>query len=81
MSGYGRGAPLLHLIRHGQSTFNAACAVIPWSDPMLFDAPLSARGEEEVALLRRRVAELPVELVLVSPLTRAIQTALGAFGC
>ncbi|KAF0112640.1 MAG: putative phosphoglycerate mutase family protein [Rhodospirillaceae bacterium] len=68
----------IHLIRHGQSTFNAAVAVSPFTDPMLFDPPLSARGWAEVAELRGRMD--PVELVLTSPLTRAVQTALSVFG-
>ncbi|MEO5374856.1 MAG: phosphoglycerate mutase family protein [Alphaproteobacteria bacterium] len=69
----------VHLIRHGQSTFNAACAAVPWVDPMLIDAPLSERGWREVAALRTRAPALEVDLVVTSPLTRAIQTALGAF--
>jgi broad specificity phosphatase PhoE len=75
-----RAQQTVHLIRHGESLFNALCAQAPWSDPMLFDAPLSASGEAQVAELRRRVTGLPVELVVTSPLTRALQTALGAFG-
>lgn len=70
----------VHLIRHGQSTFNAACAALPFADPMLFDAPLSERGHGQVADLRGRVAPLGVELVVTSPLTRALQTAIGGFG-
>ncbi len=69
----------VHLIRHGQSTFNAATAVTPWIDPMLFDAPLSPRGHEQVAALREQVPRLEVDLVVTSPLTRALQTAVGAF--
>lgn len=70
----------VHLIRHGQSTYNAACAASPWAPPLIYDAPLSPRGENEVTALREQVAELGAELVVTSPLTRAIQTALGAFG-
>src|SRR3546814_14942883 len=47
---------------------------------MLFDARLSPLGEKQVEALRRDVADLAVELVVASPLTRAIQTAVGAFG-
>ncbi len=70
----------VHLIRHGTSTFNVACAEAPWIDPMLFDARLSPRGEEQAAALRRAAAALGVELAVTSPLTRAIQTAVAAFG-
>ncbi|MFO1302494.1 MAG: histidine phosphatase family protein [Burkholderiales bacterium] len=65
-------------IRHGESTFNAAWAASP-TDPMHWDARLSARGREQVRQARASLAEHPVELVLVSPLTRAIETALGLF--
>lgn len=72
-------AETVHLIRHAQSTFNAAMADTPWIDPMILDAPLSPRGRQQTADLARRVATLDVDLVVTSPLTRAIQTTLGAF--
>lgn len=68
----------VHLIRHGESEFNAAFA-LKRVDPMIFDAPLTARGQEQAAALREEVASLNVETVIVSPLTRAIQTAMSAF--
>ena len=69
----------VHLIRHGQSLFNAAFAEAR-IDPMIFDAPLSALGHQQVATLCESVRELAAEIVVTSPLTRAIQTTLGAFG-
>lgn len=72
-------AKTVHFIRHGQSTFNQATGTTPWVDPMLFDAPLSAYGAEQVAALQPEAATLGAEVVVTSPLTRAIQTALGAF--
>lgn len=69
----------VHLIRHGQSTFNAHMS-LTGEDPMTFDAPLSPRGEEQVRALREAMADRPVDLVVTSPFTRAIQTSLGAFG-
>jgi len=69
----------LYLIRHGQSTVNAHRAATG-VDPMHFDSPLSPLGHEQVAQARPAVRELPVELVVMSPLTRAIQTAVGLFG-
>ena len=65
-------------IRHGESTFNAA-----WTkeavDPLLFDAPLSESGVEQVRLARTTLAGRRFELVITSPLTRALQTTAGLF--
>lgn len=94
---------VLYLIRHGQSTFNAAYAA-SGIDPMLFDAPLSELGERQVAELNASLTAAEAEtdgeggggdggderrgnglmspmpeVVLTSPLTRALQTALGSF--
>lgn len=52
------------------------------------DAQLTAKGKAQCMLLRRRIAAMrradphavPVELVVVSPLTRTLQTADGCFG-
>lgn len=65
-------------IRHGESTFNRAWRVKP-VDPLHYDAPLSETGREQVAAARAALAGVPVELVVTSPLTRALQTALGVF--
>ncbi|MFO1414375.1 MAG: histidine phosphatase family protein [Burkholderiales bacterium] len=65
-------------IRHGESTFNAAWRATP-VDPLHFDARLSEVGHAQVAAARPAVARYPVEVVLVSPLTRALQTAHGLF--
>ena len=70
---------LVHLIRHGQSTFNehySATGV----DPLHFDARLTALGEKQVAAARQRLAQYAYDVILASPLTRAIQTAEGIFG-
>ena len=68
----------VHCIRHGQSTFNAH-----WeeggSDPLHFDAPLSDLGQQQVAAAAVALRDVPYELVVTSPLTRAIQTTLGLF--
>jgi broad specificity phosphatase PhoE len=65
-------------IRHGESTFNAAWRAAA-VDPLHFDAPLSPVGVEQVRQARRAFEDLPVELVVTSPLTRALQTAAGLF--
>ncbi len=66
------------LIRHGQSEFNAfhdktGC------DPMIRDAPLTELGQAQARKTREQVGDLDIRLVITSPLTRAIQTALGIF--
>lgn len=69
----------LFLIRHGQSTHN-----VIWEatgrDPVIIDAPLSPLGHDQVAAARPLAQRLNVELVVTSPLTRALQTATGLFG-
>ena len=65
-------------IRHGESTFNAAWRVNP-VDPLHFDAPLSELGRGQVSQARLTLERYPVDVVLTSPLTRALQTAHGLF--
>jgi broad specificity phosphatase PhoE len=67
------------LIRHGQSTFNAHYEATG-EDPLHFDARLTALGESQVAAARDRFRDRDYDVVLASPLTRAIQTAHGIFG-
>ena len=66
-------------IRHGESTFNAAWRADP-VDPRHFDARLSEAGRAQVRLAREVVRRYPVQRVITSPLTRALQTATGLFG-
>lgn len=68
------------LIRHGQSEHNAAVLAGAVGDPGFFDARLTAMGEAQVVTLAAQMAAVRVEAVIVSPLTRALQTAWGAFG-
>ncbi|EPX80310.1 histidine phosphatase family protein [Litoreibacter arenae] len=63
----------IHLIRHGQSAFNAVFTGA--GDPMIFDAPLTPLGEAQAAAVRADVARLGIREVVCSPLTRALQTA------
>lgn len=64
----------LYLIRHGEAAHNVAPR--PWGDALV-DARLTAAGEEQAAALRASAAALPLELIVVSPLSRAIATALA----
>lgn len=67
------------LIRHGQSTFNVLYEA-SGVDPLHFDAPLSELGAAQVADSRCAAETLGVELVVTSPLMRALETAMGLFG-
>ena len=69
----------IHLLRHAQSAFNEAY-VEGGPDPMLFDAPLSTLGHAQVAEARAAFEELCFDVIIISPLTRALQTATGIFG-
>lgn len=69
----------VHLIRHGQSTFNMVYAETG-EDPIHIDARLTPLGHEQVKLLRPIVRRNEYDLIVTSPLTRAIQTTLGLFG-
>jgi len=69
----------VYLIRHGQSEFNAAYNETDKIDPMIFDAPLTQKGIRQAKDTRTTVLDLGIKLVIASPLTRAIQTALHIF--
>ena len=73
---------VLLLVRHGESTHNIS-SVAEHSDrghdAALFDAPLSDKGREQVAQLAGHSELAVAEVILVSPLTRALQTLDAAF--
>jgi len=58
------------LIRHGESTWNAAGRWQGWGDP-----PLSARGREQAAALAEQLAAHGILRLVSSDLARAAQTA------
>jgi hypothetical protein len=66
----------LYFVRHGRSTHNESDE----DRPLLWDASLHNVGIRQAALLRQRLQDIPLEIVVVSPLTRALQTALIALG-
>jgi broad specificity phosphatase PhoE len=68
----------LTLLRHGQSQHNAMYDV-DHHDPCVFDAPLTELGERQAMDVFPECQLIYPELVIVSPLTRAIQTCLLAF--
>ncbi|XVF70893.1 hypothetical protein PTKIN_Ptkin11bG0198800 [Pterospermum kingtungense] len=74
----------LHLVRHGQAMHNVEGdknreALL---SPHLFDAQLSPLGLQQVAKLRKDARGLldRVDLVITSPLSRAMETAVRVFG-
>ncbi|MBY0256025.1 histidine phosphatase family protein [Methylobacterium sp.] len=66
-------------VRHGESTFNAAHR-LTGRDPGHVDARLTERGLTQVQAARAALHDIPFDLVVTSPLTRAIQTTKGIFG-
>jgi len=82
------------VVRHGESEYNAAMRRVGtwftprfWRngfDPGIRDAPLTAEGQEQARALgrclaeRRIVEELGISVCVVSPLSRAVQTAVLA---
>lgn len=68
----------IYFIRHGQSEFNATFDP-SLGDPMIYDAPLTPLGRQQAIAARANVAALGIERVVVSPMTRAIETALHIF--
>ena len=70
--------PRTFLIRHGQSTFNEQFDATG-IDPLHYDARLTSKGRDQVAAAKEAAQQLGIDLVVVSPLTRAIETCLGLF--
>ncbi|KAL9172159.1 hypothetical protein ABFS82_03G026900 [Erythranthe guttata] len=76
----------IHLVRHAQGFHNVAGEKdhSAYMSPDLFDAQLTPLGWDQVDNLRKHVhssgLSRGVELVVVSPLLRTMQTAVGVFG-
>ncbi|KAM3393063.1 hypothetical protein ACQJBY_013966 [Aegilops geniculata] len=77
---------IVYLVRHAQGFHNAAeeSDIIDCTSPALLDAQLTPLGWSQVDCLREHVTECglakKIELVIVSPLMRTLQTAVGVFG-
>ncbi|KAK8646750.1 hypothetical protein V6N13_120527 [Hibiscus sabdariffa] len=76
----------IHLVRHAQGVHNVESegSRDPLTSSEFFDARLSPLGWQQVADQRKDVRESglldQIELVIVSPMLRTLQTAVGIFG-
>lgn len=71
----------IYLIRHGQSTHNSHCFVnegADLNDSRYIDAALTPLGESQARELAPQLQHLNPDLLVCSPLSRAIQTCLLA---
>jgi len=73
---------VLHLVRHGVTEMNVYLSTNAWDapdfvDPLLYDTRLTTRGEAQArdASTKARALHPPPEVLLASPLTRALKTA------
>ncbi|KAL6062566.1 Phosphoglycerate mutase [Balamuthia mandrillaris] len=74
-------AKKLYLIRHAESEHNLFSA-LPGNakvDPYLWDCNVTEKGRQQIEQLQERVKDIEVDLIVCSPLTRALQTCLGGF--
>ena len=72
------GQKKVHLVRHGQSTWNAAnSGPGSWDEPKMFDAALTELGRKQAKALGMALSKMPKNaLWITSPLTRAIETCI-----
>jgi len=74
---------IIHLLRHGQTEANVYWADHgPGADPGLWDTNLTQLGMQQAAAAANQAAALapPPQLLVSSPLSRALHTAELAFG-
>jgi broad specificity phosphatase PhoE len=64
----------MYLLRHGQSLFNLHFTETR-RDPGIEDPELTELGHEQAARAARMLAEVPITRIIISPYTRALQTA------
>jgi broad specificity phosphatase PhoE len=78
-----RDCKTVYIVRHGESEYNAATAAAGsgWADPLIYDAPLTAKGQAQARALLHAITQwdLPKDVLWAcSPLTRAVETMLLA---
>jgi len=64
----------MFLLRHGQSFFNLHFSETR-VDPGIEDPELTPLGHEQAAAAAARLADVPISRIIISPYTRALQTA------
>jgi Histidine phosphatase superfamily (branch 1) len=74
----------IHFVRHAQATHNEAALTEgrqAYSDQAHLDARLTALGKQQCAQLQPHASKLyaEIELVVVSPMSRALETATLCF--
>lgn len=80
VSGLATKRKTLHLMRHGQTEMNVFLRSYPenmYKDPLLYDTVLSDEGYKQATHAEQEAAQLfpQPQLIVSSPLTRALQTA------
>ena len=72
----------VYLVRHGESISNVATAEEIDAAPLTFrDAPLTPRGRRQAASMRAAPNEWNANVILTSPLRRAVQVSRTSFVC
>jgi broad specificity phosphatase PhoE len=69
----------VYLIRHGESNGQLVNSMQRRGDLSLVDCGLSALGQQQARSMKERHNLPPMDMILSSPLTRALQTAVLAF--
>jgi len=65
----------LHLIRHGQAEHNLG--LLGWEN--ILDPELTSTGVQQASNLSKKVDQLKIDVIFVSPLRRTLHTALTIF--
>eukprot|EP01025_Chloroclados_australasicus_P039930 TRINITY_DN4159_c0_g1_i1.p1 TRINITY_DN4159_c0_g1~~TRINITY_DN4159_c0_g1_i1.p1 ORF type:complete len:296 (+),score=36.99 TRINITY_DN4159_c0_g1_i1:90-977(+) len=75
---------VVHFVRHGEGFHNVAGAISEenYKSYEYFDAHLTETGWKQTKALKRHLKQqkIEVDLVVVSPMSRALETAVGVFG-